>query len=515
MARIQIRDLTFTYPGSFDAVFEHLDLQLDTGWKLGLVGRNGRGKTTLLRLLQGEYEYRGAIQAPVVFDYFPAPVPDPDRPARAVLAGACPGAADWQRERELSLLEVDPGALDRPFATLSAGERTKVLLAALFLREGRFPLIDEPTNHLDARGRATVAAYLRRKPGFFLVSHDRAFLDGCVDHILALNRADVRVRAGSCSAWLEDFAREQAGEEARDERLRKDVRRLQAAARQAADWSDRAEAGKYGAGPVDRGYVGHKAAKMMKRAKVIQARREQAAEDRSALLKNRETAEPLKLFPQRYVSGTLAEFREVAVCYGERPVCAPVSFTLRRGDRLALEGPNGSGKSSLLGLLLGRPIPHTGSLRVGSGLVISHVPQEPGPLAGSLADFARAGGLDESLFKAILRKMDFSRAQFEKDMRDLSAGQKKKVLLARSLCQRAHLYIWDEPLNYIDLYSRLQIEELIRQFAPTLLFVEHDAAFRQAAATGTVALRPPEPGETPPVPAPQSPPEGPVENLLF
>ena len=494
MARIQVRDLTFSYPGSFDNVFDHLDLEIDTDWRLGLVGRNGRGKTTLLRLLRGEYEHRGSIRSPVDFDYFPYPVPDPGRPAREVLRQVCPTAADWQLERELSLLEVGPGALERPFGALSAGERTKTLLAALFLNEGRFLLIDEPTNHLDARGREAVAAYLRRKPGFLLVSHDRAFLDGCVDHILALNRADVRVRAGNCSAWLEDFAREQAGEEARDRRLKQDIRRLQTAARRAADWSDRAEAGKYGAGPVDRGYVGHKAAKMMKRAKSIQARRERAAEEKAALLKNRETAEPLKLFPQRYFSPVLAEFREVCVCYGGRPVCAPVTFTLRRGDRLALEGPNGSGKSSLIRLLLGEELPHTGQVTVGSGLIVSHLPQEAGPLAGSLADFARAEGLDESLFKAILRKLDLSRAQFEKDMRDFSAGQKKKVLLARSLCQRAHLYVWDEPLNYIDLYSRLQIEALIRQFAPTLLFVEHDAAFRRAAATGHVGLSPPAEG---------------------
>ena len=107
---------------------------------------------------------------------------------------------------------------------------------------------------------------------------------------------------------------------------------------------------------------------------------------------------------------------------------------------------------------------------------------------GDLRDFARNADLEESLFKAILRKLEFSRTQFDKQMQYFSAGQKKKVLLAKSLCQSAHLYLWDEPLNYIDLFSRMQIEQLILEYEPTLLFVEHDEAFTQKIATRIVEL---------------------------
>ena len=131
---------------------------------------------------------------------------------------------------------------------------------------------------------------------------------------------------------------------------------------------------------------------------------------------------------------------------------------------------------------------HTGKVSVSSGLVISYVPQDTSHLSGLLSDYAEAQKIDESLFKAILRKMDFSRVQFEKDMRDFSGGQKKKVLIAASLCQSAHLYIWDEPLNFIDVYSRMQIEQLLTQFAPTMVLVEHDRAFREAVATRTISL---------------------------
>ena len=486
MALIQIEHLSFSYPSSFDPIFEDVSLQLDTRWKLGFIGRNGRGKTTFFKLLLGEYEYSGSIRAPVAFDYFPYPVPDKDRPTRAVLEGVCPGAAGWQLERELSLLGVRPDVLDRAFASLSNGEQTKVLLAALFLNEGHFLLIDEPTNHLDAKARAMVAAYLQKKQGFILVSHDRRFLDGCVDHILSLNRADIEVQSGNFSSWFANFQQRQALEEAQDQRLRKDIKRLEQSARRTAAWSDRVEASKKGA--ADKGYVGHMAAKMMKRSKCIEARQHKAIEEKSALLKNVETAEDLRVTPLLHYADLLAAFDSVSVQYGGQAVCGPVRFEVRRGERVALDGGNGSGKSSLLKLLCGQDIPHTGLVRTAPGLILSYVPQDTAGLAGDLSAFARAHGLDESLFKAILRKMDFSRVQFEKDMASFSSGQKKKVLLAKSLCEKAHLYVWDEPLNFIDIYTRMQIEKLIGASAPAMLFVEHDAAFRQAVATRTVRL---------------------------
>ena len=142
MALIDIRDLTFAYPGSYDNVFEHLSLQLDTHWRLGLVGRNGRGKTTLLRLLLGEYEYSGAISAPAELAYFPPRVAHPEADTRTVLEELAPGLEEWRLLRELAALEVDEGVLDRPFSTLSGGEQVKALLSVLFLREGAFPLLD-------------------------------------------------------------------------------------------------------------------------------------------------------------------------------------------------------------------------------------------------------------------------------------------------------------------------------------------------------------------------------------
>lgn len=137
---------------------------------------------------------------------------------------------------------------------------------------------------------------------------------------------------------------------------------------------------------------------------------------------------------------------------------------------------------------MGKKIPFSGSFHIGSGLKISYVPQDSSHLKGKLSDYAYANQIDETLFKSILRKLDFDRVQFDKNMEDFSAGQKKKVMLAKSLCQQAHLYIWDEPLNYIDIYTRMQIVQLIEDFAPTMIFVEHDRDFKEKIATKTVYL---------------------------
>ena len=439
MSMIDVSNLTFGYEGSPELVFDHVSFQIDTDWKLGFTGRNGRGKTTFLRLLQGKYPYSGTISASVAFEYFPYEVTDLSRPGLEVVREIAPEAEDWEIQRELGLLDLAEEALERPFGQLSNGERTKVLLAALFLKENAFLLIDEPTNHLDLEGRRKLGHYLARKRGFLLVSHDRGFLDQCVDHILAINRTHIEIQRGNFSSWWENRQRQDAFELARQEKLQKDIGRLTASARRASGWSDRTEKSKFGvdktgAKAADRGFVGHKAAKLMQRSKSIQRRREEAVEEKRQLLRDLERQETLAVTPLPCRPGTrLAEFRDAAVYYDGRTVCQGVTFEVLAGERIALQGGNGCGKSSLLKLLLGEDIPHSGTVETMSGLVISYVSQSTDHLRGSLTDFARDQGLDGSRFRTILRKLDFPREQFERNLEDSSSGQKKKVLLAASL----------------------------------------------------------------------------------
>ena len=491
MSLIQISDLSFTYPGQYDPVFEHLTLRFDTNWKLGLVGRNGYGKTTLLRLLLGEYEYVGHIVCAARFRCFPAAAPAAGQTV-AQAAAAC-RAPQWRFARELGLLGLGPEVMDRPFDSLSFGEQTRVQLAMLFAEPEGYPLIDEPTNHLDAAGRAMLGARLRRREnGFLLVSHDRALLDESCDHILALERSGASVRQGNYTSWRREVADRDARELAENQRLHREIARLKEAEARASRWADKAENAKFNARPgglrPDRGYQGHIAAKGMKRTKAIQARREQAVADTQALLHDLEYAEPLKMTPLPCRVPRLVQARDLCLCPGGRVLGPPLRFELHPGDRLALTGGNGCGKTSLLRLVCGEEVGHTGLLETAGGLRISYVPQSAGALQGTPVAYAQARGVDVTRFLTILRKFGFARTQFEKTADALSEGQKKKLLLAASLCESAHLYVWDEPLNYLDLYAREQLEQLLLRYGPTLLFVEHDRMFCQNVATATLPL---------------------------
>lgn len=440
----------------------------------------------------GKYEYNGSISTDVNFEYFPYEVQEKGKFVIDVIKEISPNSMDWEIVKELSLLDIDYEALYRQFYTLSKGEQTKSLLAAMFLKENSFLLIDEPTNHLDAEGRKKLSNYLKKKKGFILISHDRSFLDNCVDHILSINRTNIEIQKGNFSSWWRNKELKDGFELAENEKLKKDINRLSSSAKRTSTWSDSVESSKYGTtnsgSKLDKGYVGHKSEKMMKRAKNIEARQQNMIKEKSRLLKNIENNENLKIVPLTFHDKKLVEVIDVAIKYDDRIVCEGVRFNIEKGERIAIQGKNGSGKSSILKLIYGEDIPHSGIVRKNNKLIISYVSQDTSDLYGNLSEYADKYCIDETLFKSMLRKLDFSREQFEKDIKDFSGGQKKKVLLAKSLCERAHLYIWDEPLNFIDVISRMQVEKLLIEYEPTILFVEHDISFCENVATKTIKL---------------------------
>ena len=315
-------------------------------------------------------------------------------------------------------------------------------------------------------------------------------LDTCTDHILSVNKTNIEVRKGNFSTWFENKTLQDNFEMNENKKLQKEISKLSQAAKRSASWSDMAEMSKYNTNnsglKLDKGYVGHKAAKAMKRSKSIEARQEKAISEKSKLLHNIEEYEALALAPAIYTKDRLADVSNLSLYNDNNKICENISFEIKNGDSFNIY--TDSKYISVLKLLCGEKIKYTGDVCIGNGLKFSYVSQNTDTLQGNLSVFAKNNGIDESLLKAILRKLDFSREQFDKDISDFSSGQKKKVLIVKSLCEKAHLYIWDEPLNFIDIFSRIQIENVILEYKPTLIFVEHDISFREKIATKVVNM---------------------------
>lgn len=479
MAQISVNNLTFYYDGSFDYIFENVSFSIDTNWKLGFIGRNGKGKTTFLNLLLGKFPYKGSIDTTMTFDYFPYRI--------------------TEQQMQLSAAEF--------MEELKAGcETWRVICELGKMGENDFLLIDEPANHLDQEAREIVKNYLVSKKGYILVSHDRELLDACVDHCLVLNRSSIEVQSGNFSVWWENKQRKDQFVMAENEKHKKEIWKLGQAAARTSEWADQNERTKIGFDPVKehdrsmgtRSYIGAKTKKMQSRVKQIEKRINREMEEKEGLLQDLETPVDLKLVQLLHHKNTLVRIKDYSLKYADAdsPVFGGLTFEINRGERIALSGKNGCGKSTLIKMILQKSdlaghsmtVLEEGVCETASHLKISYVGQDAGCLKGNIATYCREHGLDKSLFCAILRQFDFERVQFLKNMEEYSEGQKKKVLLATSLLTPAHLYIWDEPLNYIDLFSRMQIEKLLLTCRPTMLFVEHDVRFCEKIATKIMKL---------------------------
>lgn len=287
MSKITIEDMTYYYEDFYHSVFEHVNLVLDTDWKMGLIGRNGRGKTTLLKLLDRELEVSaGRIETASSIVYFPYQWDSKYTNTMDIIKENIGGlktmelAMDrllvqmneeteqtmdcgrylqlqeqyqnmggYQAEskiyKELKDMQLDTSLLDRDFETLSGGERTSMLIIALFLRKDTFVLLDEPTNHLDEQRKRAVAAYLKRKKGFILVSHDVRFLNQVVDHILAINKSDITLEQGNYATWKKNMEQKESYELRTRQHLEEEIVQLERRAGTTRKWAETANTQKY------------------------------------------------------------------------------------------------------------------------------------------------------------------------------------------------------------------------------------------------------------------------------
>lgn len=297
MEPITINNLNFAYPGQAP-LFTNCSLNISSDWKMGLLGRNGRGKTTLMQIMMGHRAYTGTVTTNLVFAAFPLTITDPTNLTIYCLLAASgdTNLEQWQIERELGLMAVDPAILWQPYQTLSGGEQTKVQLATLFARDGVFLLLDEPTNHLDQAGRKQVGAYLHgKRQGFIITSHDQVFLDHVIDHTLVIERHQLVLEQGNYSTYFAQKRRRDQEAAASNRQLKAEIKDLKKSRQQRQQWAQQAEGEKKNNSHADKGFIGAKAAKMMKKTITTTNRLTKAIEQREGLMQEVEDVAPLTL----------------------------------------------------------------------------------------------------------------------------------------------------------------------------------------------------------------------------
>jgi ATPase subunit of ABC transporter with duplicated ATPase domains len=538
---LKVTDLSKRFPDG--PVLERVSFVLNDGEKLGLVGPNGSGKSTLLRILAGRLRPSGGsvTRAPAArigyLEQFPAA--DLDRTVAEALAAAQPeltaaraemeataramadparseteraaalaayGAAaerfeqlgGYESEHRLAIvragLALDELAPDRPVATLSGGQKTRLALARLLLSEPTVLLLDEPTNYLDLPALLWLERFVASSPcAAIIVSHDRRFLDRTVSGILELD-PETRAIARYPGAYSAYAAAKQHEREKHAARYQDQVERIVAVQREIGALKRRAAATE----TSTINFAIRKVAKgTARRAKVQERRLERflASEER---LERPE--EPQRLFLQDMLAAALADDRlavaasGLRVAYGEAIVLDGVDLAVHGGDRLALVGPNGSGKSTLLKALAGRLTPRAGVVRHGEGVRAGYLPQEhhwpAGTAAQSLLQVFRAGVvMHEDEARAFLDKFLFSGDGVHRRVADLSYGERARLALACLVAGGANLLLLDEPTSHLDLLALERIEAALAAYPGPLAVASHDRHFLDAIGiTGVLLL---------------------------
>jgi len=554
MLYLSAHQLTFRYPTQVDPLFRSLSFQLRSQSRVGLIGRNGVGKSTLLQLLLGQLTpgtgtltrhpdlqlgYLPQAPGSHLLAHFPeatsldllwqarpelnalrqslqAEVPDLAELARFDSLGGY--EFETEAARHLSALGGEPEWLERPLCSLSGGERARVGLCLLQLQAANVYLLDEPGNDLDAPMLDWLSEFLlSSQVPYLLVSHDRRLLDSCCAEIWELQAGSLQIRQGNYAAYRAQCEQEQAHQQRLYAQERKKITRLQAAAQNRRQQAERHETFKPsrsrkkngglckrddGSGGALR--VGH----LMRAAKATETRLERASEAAEALRPNPQRQSALHFQAAISSRKPCLQLDKLSYKLAGHRLFGPLQLSLSAGQCLVLTGPNGSGKSTLLRYLLSQH-PHaepadfsgqfSGHVSWHSQLQVGYFAQTPPPLplersalswVQTFAPSQLSSPASRQQAQTLLACLGLGPDLSQQPLATLSRGEQSKVLLAALLLQQPEILLLDEPTNHLELPAREALETALQAYPGALILVSHDRTFCEALADQQVELKP-------------------------
>ena len=511
MIQIQLSNVTLVLGAK--RIFENLDWEIQRGQRIGLVGANGAGKSSLFKLIEGEHspELGGQITRArsLLTGYLPQqPELDLSLTAFAAALAGNPRVAEvhaeletlesslsdpevygharrLQRalERQRQLIEeydslggdsypervrgllvglgLAEGDLTKPLSVLSGGQKKLVGLARLLLVRPDVLLLDEPDNHLDLPGKIFLEKLIREYAGtVVIISHDRYLLDAVVTHVAELEDGKLTLFAGDYSSYVADKETRLARQEEMFRAQKHEINRLQAAIKRYAIW------GKV----YDNEDFARKAKSMQKRLdKMDKVEKPVTERRRMGLILNGWRG-----------SNKVLELDGVSKSFGSKRVFADLNETIWHGERVGLIGPNGAGKSVLMRMILGQESPDAGEIKIGPSVVIGHYAQEHETLdfnQTALDAVRYAGEMSESKATAFLLRYLFTYKQVSQKIGELSGGERSRLQLALLVLSGANFLLLDEPTNNLDIASAEALELALEDFVGTALVISHDRYF--------------------------------------
>lgn len=517
MHLIGLKDISFSYTFGEGNLFEKINLDINSGDRIGLIGPNGCGKTTLLKIIIGEEKpvsgkilyskssiqtgylkqeitsgYKGTL-LDYVLEIYPEIQKVYSDLKRAELnisneetatqyallqekfSSLRGGEIKAEVEKTLSGLGFSKEEMVLDFNKLSSGQKTKANLAKILLSQPDFMILDEPTNHLDLSSLEWLEEYLLNFRGTLLiVSHDRTFLDKTVEKIWDLRRGSLNEYKGNYSFYFEQKEKEIQRQWEEYEDKRKKVKKLKQEAQRRKVWAKRKEKQRIGGGRA-KGHITAVAAKLARRAKAAEKRAEQIEKVEKPFEEKKVSLD----FPDFDLSGNLVlSAADLSKSYDKKKLFEDLSFSILKGKNLAVTGPNGCGKTTLLKIILGEIEPDKGEIILGHKIKIGYFDQERKNLEEEKTILEEATSSDITdnpvRIRTVLGALMLRKDSVFKRIKDLSEGEKGRVIIAKLLLSGANFLILDEPTNNLDIDAREALENALKDYPGSILFVTHD-----------------------------------------